>query len=215
MGFKQATTMIGNAANFEQVPATAGESYAVGEALVLSGGAATKCGATATPEFICQQQLSGAGAGDQLAVTRVSELQDLPGLLPGVEPRQQIQNCQPEVVSHHHDQDHDEEDGQLAGDAALIGQPAEGARDKEGQDGDHHPRDHRQHHPLELLQHLGDDLGPGPGGRQAHQHRKDQRGHHRHDGRDVQVEQQLRRLPQPLRRRLDGQAGDDGVAGPH
>ena len=141
--------------------------------------------------------------------------QDLPGLLPGVEPRQQIQNCQPEVVSHHHDQDHDEEDGQLAGDAALIGQPAEGARDKEGQDGDHHPRDHRQHHPLELLQHLGDDLGPGPGGRQAHQHRKDQRGHHRHDGRDVQVEQQLRRLPQPLRRRLDGQAGDDGVAGPH
>lgn len=49
MGFKQATTMIGNAANFDQVPATAGESYAVGEALVLSGGAATKCGATATP----------------------------------------------------------------------------------------------------------------------------------------------------------------------
>lgn len=41
--------------------------------------------------------------------------QDLPGLLPGVEPRQQIQNCQPEVVSHHHDQDHDEEDGQLGG----------------------------------------------------------------------------------------------------
>ena len=73
MGFKQATTMIGNAANFEQVPATAGESYT----LVLSGGAATKCGATAMPEFICQQQLSGAGAGDQLAVTRVSELQEL------------------------------------------------------------------------------------------------------------------------------------------
>ena len=77
MGFKQATTMIGNAANFEQVPATAGESYTLGEALVLSGGAATKCGATAMPEFICQQQLSGAGAGDQLAVTRVSELQEL------------------------------------------------------------------------------------------------------------------------------------------
>lgn len=40
MGFKQATTMIGNAANFEQVPATAGESYAVGEAL----GAFWRCG---------------------------------------------------------------------------------------------------------------------------------------------------------------------------
>lgn len=77
MGFKQATTMIGNAANFEQVPATAGESYVVGEALVLANGALTKCGATATPEFIGQQQLSGAKAGDMLAVTRVSELQEL------------------------------------------------------------------------------------------------------------------------------------------
>lgn len=77
MGFRQATTMLGNAANFEQVPATAGESYAVGEALVLTGGAATKCGATVTPEFICQQQLSPAAASDLLAVTRVSEHQEL------------------------------------------------------------------------------------------------------------------------------------------
>ena len=69
--------MIGNAASFEQVPATAGESYAVGEALVLTDGAATKCGATVTPEFICQQRLSGAKAGDLLAVTRVNELQEL------------------------------------------------------------------------------------------------------------------------------------------
>lgn len=61
--------------------------------------------------------------------------QDLPGLLPGVEPRQQIQNCQPEVVSHHHDQDHDEEDGQLAGDAALIGQPQKVPAIKKGRMG--------------------------------------------------------------------------------
>lgn len=43
---------IGNAIN---VPVTAGEDYKVGEALVISGGKATKCGAAAKPTHICSQ----------------------------------------------------------------------------------------------------------------------------------------------------------------
>lgn len=77
MSFKQHTLMKGAVLPFEYLPATASESFAIGEALVLSSGTLTKCGATATPEFICQSQLTTAKAGDELAVTRVSELQEL------------------------------------------------------------------------------------------------------------------------------------------
>ena len=41
---------IGNAM---KVPVTAGEAYAMGEALVITNGAATKCGATTAPTHIC------------------------------------------------------------------------------------------------------------------------------------------------------------------
>lgn len=41
---------IGNAMH---VPVTAGETYKMGEALVITNGAATKCGATAKPTHMC------------------------------------------------------------------------------------------------------------------------------------------------------------------
>ena len=36
-----------------RLPSTAGETYTLGEALVLDGGKLTKCGATATPTHLC------------------------------------------------------------------------------------------------------------------------------------------------------------------
>lgn len=41
---------IGNAM---KVPVTAGEAYALGEALVITGGKATKCGAAVKPTHMC------------------------------------------------------------------------------------------------------------------------------------------------------------------
>lgn len=38
---------------YEYLPVTASEVYEVGEALVMTGGKATKCGATAKPTHIC------------------------------------------------------------------------------------------------------------------------------------------------------------------
>ena len=139
----------------------------------------------------------------------------LQGIGAGVEAGRPVQHRHPDIVAHHHNEDHNEEDGQLLGDGPLIGQAAEGAGNEEGKDGDDHPHHHIQHYPLELLQHLGDDLRLGPGGRQAHQHREYQGGHHRHDGGDLQVEEQLGQLVESLRRRLDGQGGDDGVTRCH
>ena len=48
---------------------TAAETVALGEALVLASGKLTKCGATATPEFIAM----GAGTGVKIPVVRVME----------------------------------------------------------------------------------------------------------------------------------------------
>ena len=39
------------------LPATAGEAYKVGEALVITAGKATKCGAAVKPTHICSQNL--------------------------------------------------------------------------------------------------------------------------------------------------------------
>ena len=48
---------------------TAGEAIVIGEALVLTSGALTKCGATAVPEFIA----ISAGTATPIAVVRVME----------------------------------------------------------------------------------------------------------------------------------------------
>ena len=60
---------------FEKYPVTGAEAVAVGEALVLSSGKLTKCGATATPTFIAEEPCTGAEAtaGKEIAVHRVSK----------------------------------------------------------------------------------------------------------------------------------------------
>lgn len=54
----------------EYLPPTASEVFSVGEALVLSGGAATKCGATAVPAYICTGPKNDAG---MVPATRVQK----------------------------------------------------------------------------------------------------------------------------------------------
>ena len=65
----------GRPAPFEKYPVTGAEAVAVGEALVLSSGKLTKCGATAAPSFIAQEPCTGAEAtaGKEIAVVRVSK----------------------------------------------------------------------------------------------------------------------------------------------
>ena len=59
---------------FEELPSTASETYTIGEALVLSSGALTKCGATATPEFICAEAyVAPASDNKDLLVYRILE----------------------------------------------------------------------------------------------------------------------------------------------
>lgn len=52
---------------FEYVPVTGAETYEVGEALKMSGGKATKCGATDKPVYICM----GKGDGNRVPVVPV------------------------------------------------------------------------------------------------------------------------------------------------
>ena len=51
------------------LPVTAAEEYAIGEALVLTSGTLTKCGATAKPQYIAQS--GTADANGNLAVIPV------------------------------------------------------------------------------------------------------------------------------------------------
>lgn len=55
---------------FEQYITTDNEAISLGEALILTSGALTKCGATATPEFIAMQATSDE---DTISVVRIDE----------------------------------------------------------------------------------------------------------------------------------------------
>ena len=54
-----------------RVPVTAGEGYSMGEALVITGGKAKKCGATAKPTHICTQD-QAADAKETVLVYPIS-----------------------------------------------------------------------------------------------------------------------------------------------
>lgn len=54
---------------------TAEEAVTYGEALVLSSGALTKCGATAAPAFIAMKDLTAAAADRRIPVIRVESNQ--------------------------------------------------------------------------------------------------------------------------------------------
>lgn len=60
--------------------ATANEAIAEGEALVLTSGKLTKCGATATPQFIAMGSVSASAAKREVAVCRVegNQLYEVP-----------------------------------------------------------------------------------------------------------------------------------------
>lgn len=54
-----------------RVPVTAGESYSMGEALVITGGKATKCGAAVKPTHMCSQD-QAADAKESVLVYPIS-----------------------------------------------------------------------------------------------------------------------------------------------
>ena len=53
MAFKLYTMDVGKTPPIDYVPATEGEAFTVGEALVMKTGAASKCGATTKPTHVC------------------------------------------------------------------------------------------------------------------------------------------------------------------
>ena len=74
MAFKRVGSLSGSQDPFEYYLGTNSEDYALGEALVQASGRLTKCGATATPEFICMKtQVAEAVAVTPIPVIRVRE----------------------------------------------------------------------------------------------------------------------------------------------
>ena len=127
----------------------------------------------------------GAHGGD---VGGAVVLHNLDGAALGVGTGGGVQDSQPDDVAHqNHDHSH-QEDGQLLGDGALIGQASEGAGDEEGQNGNNDLGYQIQHDLLELVQNHGDGLGLGPHGSQTDEDGEHQRGHDGHDLGDGQTE---------------------------
>ena len=74
MAFKRVGSLKTSQSPIEYYLGTNSEAYTLGEALVQTSGRLTKCGATATPEFIClKTQAAESTAVTPLPVERVSE----------------------------------------------------------------------------------------------------------------------------------------------
>lgn len=69
MAFKLYTMDVGQTPPIDYVPATEGEEFTVGEALVMKAGAASKCGATTKPTHVCV----GAAVNGNVPVVRVQD----------------------------------------------------------------------------------------------------------------------------------------------
>ena len=54
------------------LPATVGEAYAFGEALVITGGKLTKCGVAVKPTHICGVNIAAAAASDYIPCVEVT-----------------------------------------------------------------------------------------------------------------------------------------------
>lgn len=77
MAFKLHSTLDGAQPPFEYYLLTDNEGATLGEALVQTSGRLTKCGATATPEFIAvKTQVAEAASVTPLPVIRVTENQE-------------------------------------------------------------------------------------------------------------------------------------------
>lgn len=73
-GFKQASSLDGTSDPYEYYLLTDAEAATIGEALVQTSGRLTKCGATATPEFIAiRTQAAEATSVTPLPVIRVKD----------------------------------------------------------------------------------------------------------------------------------------------
>lgn len=73
MGFAPKFYDDGGHAPFEYLPVSTGETVALGEALVLTSGKLTKCGATTAPTYIAMEPVTSAPAGTKIAVIRVQK----------------------------------------------------------------------------------------------------------------------------------------------
>lgn len=72
MAFKLVGTLTEGAEPFKYLPITADEAYTKGEALVVTSGKVTKCGATTVPQYICQKTIA-ANAEDLVPCVPVRE----------------------------------------------------------------------------------------------------------------------------------------------
>ena len=161
-----------------------------------------------------QRSCTGHGT-DSGQVSGAVVTQHFPGILAGVSTGQQVQHSQPDVVTDHNDDDDLQKGGQLMGDGALVAQAAEGGGNVEGQNGDDDLAHNVQHDVLELGQKVAGQLAVGPGSSQTHQNAQHQSAHDAHDLGNVQLKDDARQLAQTGNVVVDGQVGDQAVAGAH
>ena len=159
---------------------------------------------------------SGAGHGpDSGEIGRPVVFQDFPGVLFGIGACNEIKYCQPYIMAEHDDSDHFKEYGKLVRDHSLVAQIAERGADIEGKDRDHDLLDDLQNDVLELTEQIGSQLGSGPHGSKADQKAEDQSAHNGHDLGDIEPEDYIRKLPEPLDIRSYMKMGNESVAGAH
>ena len=143
----------------------------------------------------CYGQGCRAGHGtDRRHVGRTVIFDDVPAVASGIGACNRVQQCQPDIMSQHNDQNNDQEDRKLLCNTAFIGQSAEGAADQNRKNRDQKTCNDAQYDFLEFFQQSGCRRGVIPNGGKADADRKEQCGHNGHDRRNIQLKDDGRKF---------------------
>ena len=116
-------------------------------------------------------------------------------------------------MTEHDDQDDLNKGGELMGDHTLIAEIAESGADIHREDGNNHALHDLQYDILELLQQAAGNLAFGPDCGKADQQGEGQGTHDGHDLRDVELEDNRRKITKTFHIGHDGKVRDEPVTG--
>ena len=159
------------------------------------------------------ERCCGGHGADCGHVSGAVVLDDIHAVSAGIDACDSVEQGEPEIVAYHDNYDDNQENRELLCDAALIRQRAEGGSDEQREHRNQELRDNRENNLLELFENVGGNGCVIPDSCESHRDREEECGHDAHNRRNLELEDNVRKLLQSVNVRIDREMRQDCEAG--
>ena len=159
------------------------------------------------------ERCCGGHGADCGHVSGAVVLDDIHAVSAGIDACDSVEQGEPEIVAYHDNYDDNQENRELLCDAALIRQRAEGGSDEQREHRNQELRDNRENNLLELFENVGGNVCVIPDSCESHRDREEECGHDAHNRRNLELEDNVRKLLQSVNVRIDREMRQDCEAG--